>query len=162
MTDPKVTSSETTPGSPDTQLEPGQAPGGIAPPSRAHQVLRDILGGSAMISVLAVLLAFVAGGILIALTDKDVQTADTLLSALGATDDEVDRARGLAARKVAWGLNYYRDSLPDFAATSSEEREAAQQEAAAVTRTIVFDAGLLPAIEVDIALRSTPARHQPG
>lgn len=75
MTDPKVTTSETTPGSPDTQLEPGQAPNEIAPPSRAQQVLRDILGGSAMISVLAVALALLAGGILIALTDKDVQTA---------------------------------------------------------------------------------------
>lgn len=75
MTDPKVTQSEPVPGSPDTQLEPGQLPNEVAPPSRAQQVLRDILGGSAMISVLAVFLALVAGGILIALTDKDVQQA---------------------------------------------------------------------------------------
>ncbi|MDH6181762.1 ABC-type uncharacterized transport system permease subunit [Microbacteriaceae bacterium SG_E_30_P1] len=75
MTDPKVTNSEPTPGSLDTTLEPGQKPNEIAPPSRAQQVLRDILGGSAMISVLAVLLAFVAGGVLIAFTDSDVQEA---------------------------------------------------------------------------------------
>ncbi|MGX5680824.1 ABC transporter permease [Schumannella luteola] len=75
MTDPKVTQSEPAPGSTDTQLEPGQARNEIAPPSRSQQVLRDILGGSAMISVLAVLLALLAGGILIALTDKDVQAA---------------------------------------------------------------------------------------
>jgi simple sugar transport system permease protein len=72
---PKVTTSEPVPGSPDTQLAPGQEPNEVAPPSRAQQVLRDILGGSAMISVLAVVLALVAGGILIALTDKDVQAA---------------------------------------------------------------------------------------
>lgn len=75
MTDPKVTSSEPIPGSPDTQLAPGQARNEVPPAPRSQQILRDILGGSAMISVLAVLLAFLAGGILIALTDKDVQEA---------------------------------------------------------------------------------------
>lgn len=44
-------------------------------PSRANQVLRDIMGGSVMISILAVLLAFVAGAILIAFTDDDVKAA---------------------------------------------------------------------------------------
>lgn len=75
MTDPKVTTSEPKPDSPDVQLAPGQEANEVAPPSRAQQVLRDILGGSAMISVLAVFLALVASGILIALTDKDVQAA---------------------------------------------------------------------------------------
>ncbi len=75
MSDPKITTSVPTPGSVDTTLEPGQKPNEVAPPSRSQQVLRDILGGSAMISVLAVVLALLAGGILIALTDKDVQTA---------------------------------------------------------------------------------------
>jgi len=75
MTDPHVTNSQPTPGSVDTTLEPGQKPNEIAPPSRAQQVLRDILGGSAMISVLAVLLALLAGGVLIAFTDSDVQEA---------------------------------------------------------------------------------------
>jgi simple sugar transport system permease protein len=60
---------------PETR-EPGQpktAP--VAEPSRSQQVLRDIMGGSAMISVLAVVLALIVGAILIAFTDKDVQAA---------------------------------------------------------------------------------------
>jgi len=60
-------------------IEPGQLPGAethpVEEPSRWQQVLRDITGGSAVISVLAVLLALLVGGILIALTDKDVQAA---------------------------------------------------------------------------------------
>ncbi len=47
----------------------------IQPPSRAQQVLRDILNGSALVSVLAVVLAMVAGAILIALTNDEVQVA---------------------------------------------------------------------------------------
>jgi ABC-type uncharacterized transport system permease subunit len=43
--------------------------------SRANAVLREILGGSAVISVLAVLLALLAGAILIAITDDKVQAA---------------------------------------------------------------------------------------
>ena len=73
MTDQKITNDVPPPA--DTALEPGQLPNEVEPPSRAHQVLRDIVGGSAMISFLAVVLALVAGGILIALTDKDVQAA---------------------------------------------------------------------------------------
>ena len=44
------------------------------------------------------------------------RTRATFLDALGATGDEIARARGYAARKVAWGLEYYRESLPGFAA----------------------------------------------
>jgi len=43
--------------------------------TRWQQALKDIVGGSAMISFLAVVLALVVCGILIAVTDKDVQTA---------------------------------------------------------------------------------------
>lgn len=50
-------------------------PAAVEPPSRAQQVLKEILGGSAMISVLAVVLAMVAGAILIAFTDDKVQEA---------------------------------------------------------------------------------------
>ena len=47
-----------------------------APPDdRLRRVLATVLGGSLMISLLAVLLAMVAGGLLIAATDADVQTA---------------------------------------------------------------------------------------
>ena len=50
----------------------------VTPPqgsSRTEQVLRDIVGGHAMISVLAVVLALIVGAILIALTDEEVQAA---------------------------------------------------------------------------------------
>ncbi len=47
----------------------------VAPPSRTQQVLREIISGNAMISVLAVVLALLVGTILIAFTDKDVQAA---------------------------------------------------------------------------------------
>jgi ABC-type uncharacterized transport system permease subunit len=46
-----------------------------APASRGQQVLREIVGGNAMISVLAVILALIVGAILIAFTDKNVQEA---------------------------------------------------------------------------------------
>lgn len=63
-------------GTPVADLEPGQAAADqVPPPSRSQQVLRDIVGGSAMISVLAVVLALLVGAILIAFTDKDVQAA---------------------------------------------------------------------------------------
>ena len=59
MTDPKITNDVPPPA--DTALEPGQLPNEVEPPSRAHQVLRDIVGGSAMISFLAVVLALWRG-----------------------------------------------------------------------------------------------------
>lgn len=39
-----------------------------------------------------------------------------LVAALEPSEAELSRARGFAVRKVAWGLPYYRDSLPGFAA----------------------------------------------
>ena len=56
-------------------LEPGQTPLEVEPPSRTQQVLREIVGGNAMISVLAVALALLVGAVLIAFTNKDVQAA---------------------------------------------------------------------------------------
>ncbi|WP_244259497.1 ABC transporter permease [Rathayibacter sp. VKM Ac-2759] len=60
-------------------MEPGQKPGQEARPgpieSGASRVLREILSGTALMSVLAVLLSLIAGGVLIAATDKDVQAA---------------------------------------------------------------------------------------
>jgi general nucleoside transport system permease protein len=57
-------------------LEPGQIPAEQAPPPpRANQVIRDIVGGNAMISVLAVVLAMLIGGLLVAATSEDVQKA---------------------------------------------------------------------------------------
>ena len=73
MTDPKIT--HHVPPAQETALEPGQFPAEIAPPSRSHQIMRDIAGGSAVISFLAIVLALVISGILIALTDEKVQEA---------------------------------------------------------------------------------------
>ncbi len=57
-------------------LEKGQVPGAPTPPApRGSRVLREIVGGNAMISVLAVVLAMVIGAILIAATSGDVQQA---------------------------------------------------------------------------------------
>lgn len=58
-----------------TNLESGQK-GTITEPERARWnfVMREILNGSAVISVLAVVLAIIIGGILIAVTDQTVQT----------------------------------------------------------------------------------------
>jgi len=60
------------PGQPET-VAPAPAPVPEAP--KSQQVLREIMGGNAMISVLAVVLALIVGAILIAVTDKDVQAA---------------------------------------------------------------------------------------
>ncbi|MGV8881044.1 MAG: ABC transporter permease [Rhodoglobus sp.] len=60
-------------------LETDQIPPAEVSPAeeepRSNQVLREILGGSAMISVLAVVLALLVGAVLILLTNKDVQAA---------------------------------------------------------------------------------------
>jgi simple sugar transport system permease protein len=60
-------------------IEPGQAPNAVAPPpgsgSRAAQVLREMLGGNLLLSVLAVLVSLVLGGVLIACTDPKVLAA---------------------------------------------------------------------------------------
>lgn len=45
----------------------------VAPPPRQNQILKEIFGGSAMISLLAVVLALIFGGLLIVLTDPVVQ-----------------------------------------------------------------------------------------
>ncbi|WP_298228240.1 ABC transporter permease [Gryllotalpicola sp.] len=44
-------------------------------PSRGRQIIRDILGGSVVISILAVVVGLVVGAILIAVTDPGVQAA---------------------------------------------------------------------------------------
>jgi simple sugar transport system permease protein len=55
-------------------LEPGQSPAVKAPAAPAsNQILKEILGGNAVVSVLAVVLALIVGAILIVLTDPDVQ-----------------------------------------------------------------------------------------
>ncbi|HEU4848854.1 MAG TPA: ABC transporter permease [Terrimesophilobacter sp.] len=63
-----------TPHEPVTR-EPGQEETLSAEPSRWNTALREVLSGSAVMSVLAVVLAIIIGGILIALTDSRVESA---------------------------------------------------------------------------------------
>jgi general nucleoside transport system permease protein len=64
---------------PETDLAPSPAhdraegPGDTEPPSRMTMALRQIMGGSVVISVLAVVLALIVGAVLIAITDPEVQ-----------------------------------------------------------------------------------------
>jgi simple sugar transport system permease protein len=57
--------------------EPGQAPNvkAGAEPLAANRILREIFSGSAVVTVLAVVLALLIAGVLIAATDSGVQTA---------------------------------------------------------------------------------------
>ena len=48
---------------------------GDAPPARSAVFLRELMRGSAVTTILAIVLAMLVGGVLIALTDKDVQAA---------------------------------------------------------------------------------------
>jgi len=56
-------------------LEPGQTGAVVPPAPRSNQVITEILGGNAMVSVLAVVLALLVGSVLIVFTDPDVQAA---------------------------------------------------------------------------------------
>ena len=59
-----------------TSTAPAQAPGQDAPPpSKWHDTFLRITQGNAIISILAVVLALIVGGIMIAVTDEDVQAA---------------------------------------------------------------------------------------
>src|SRR4051812_19425925 len=74
MTDAQIPAAATTP----ETLEPGQSreqKPESPEPSRSVRILKDIVGGSAMISILAVVLAMLVGGILIAATSPQVQSA---------------------------------------------------------------------------------------
>lgn len=62
--------------SPETiERPPAAEPSDGAEPSRTSTLVREILSGSALLSVFAVILALLAGAILIALTDDAVQAA---------------------------------------------------------------------------------------
>ncbi|MCU1556312.1 MAG: transporter permease [Microbacteriaceae bacterium] len=77
MSDAQIPQTRQTP-SEETALEPGQTPATVPPvepPSRFSGVLREIATGNAVISILAVVLALVAGGVLIAITDEGVRSA---------------------------------------------------------------------------------------
>jgi general nucleoside transport system permease protein len=81
MTDAQLPAQGRTPGT--ESIEPGQTPAvrpdalppSAQPRSRFAGVLREITTGGAAISLFAVILALIAGAVLIAITDKSVQTA---------------------------------------------------------------------------------------
>ena len=50
-------------------------PADVPPPPRGNTILREILRGNAVTTILAIVLAFIVGGILIAFTNEDVQAA---------------------------------------------------------------------------------------
>lgn len=58
-----------------TTVDTPQAEPAVQEPSRWHKAMSEIVGGTAMISVLAVVLAMIVGAVLIAATDKNVQAA---------------------------------------------------------------------------------------
>lgn len=98
-------------------VEPGQVPAAeVAPPSRSQQVLREIVTGNALISVLAVILALLVGAILIAFTDKGVQAASGyFFSRPGDTFTAIWRAASGAYSALFQG-SIYNFRRPGFAA----------------------------------------------
>ncbi|MDF2509474.1 MAG: transporter permease, partial [Microbacterium sp.] len=50
-------------------------PSDVPPPPRGNLILKEILRGNAVTTILAIVLALIVGGILIAFTNEDVQTA---------------------------------------------------------------------------------------
>jgi general nucleoside transport system permease protein len=56
-----------------TETVPASPPTTPAEPSRWNNAMREIVGGSAMISVLSIVIALVVGAVLIAITDERVQ-----------------------------------------------------------------------------------------
>ncbi|MFN3707804.1 ABC transporter permease [Microcella sp.] len=122
-----------TPGKPDQLSAAGTGPEAAATPTqtdtatgaatevpdapRQNQILKEIFGGSAMISLLAVVLALVFGGLLIALTDPVVQqTSAYFFARPGDTFVAIAEAVGGAYAALFRGsvFNYLR--ADDFAA----------------------------------------------
>lgn len=76
--------SQTVPGADDATkgLPPEQLPhasgpltGNVPPPPRSNVFIKELLRGNAVTTILAIVLAMIVGGILIAFTDEDVQEA---------------------------------------------------------------------------------------
>jgi simple sugar transport system permease protein len=111
-------SDELEPGKKPVTLEPGQTPAVKPVPEAptANRVVREIMGGNAVISVLAVVLALLIGGVLIALTDPDVQAAaGYFFSRPGDLFGAIGRAVGGAYSALFQGsiFNWKRDGFLD-------------------------------------------------
>lgn len=98
-------------------LEPGQT-GAVKQPDapRANLVIREIMGGNAVVSVLAVVLALVVGAVLIVFTDPDVQAAaGYFFSRPSDLFQAIGKAIGGAYSALFQGsvFNWKRDSFVD-------------------------------------------------
>jgi simple sugar transport system permease protein len=99
-------------------MEPGQTPAVKKVPEapRSNQVLREIMGGNAVVSVFAVVLALLVGAVLIVFTDPDVQaTAGYFFSRPGDLFGAIGRAVGGAYSALFQGavFNWKRDGFID-------------------------------------------------
>lgn len=80
------------------------------PPGRGAQIAREILGGSAMVSLLSVVLAFAVGSLMILLTDDRVQETAGYLTArpndfAWAVRTAITDAYGALFRGAIWNTN---------------------------------------------------------
>lgn len=99
---------------PETPEERAAAETPEAP--RVNQVLREIMGGNAVVSVLAIVLALLVGSVLIVLTDSHVQTAaGYFFSRPGDTFAAIGRAIGGAYSALFQGaiFNWKRTDFVD-------------------------------------------------
>ena len=105
-TEPGSSAEHSSPATPGTPAEAG---------SRFSGVLREITTGNAVISVLAVVLALVAGGILIALTDPGVKAASGYLFSRPSDTLQAIWTSVSGAYLALFQGSIYNFSRPDFA-----------------------------------------------
>ena len=76
MTDPQIPKQDQKSKAKKEALEPGQVPGQqpAEEPSRWTQALKEIAGGNAVISLLAIFVALIVGALFIAIFNEDVQS----------------------------------------------------------------------------------------
>ena len=141
---PKVDGEATPPPSPGPGTETDTGTEKPAEASRGRQVMQEILGGSAMVSLLSVLLAFLVGSLMILLTDEDVRETATYLTArpndfLWAVRDSITGAYGALIRGAVWN-----GDAPTFA-----------RQVRPLTETLKFSAPLILAgLGVGLAFRA--------
>ena len=104
-------------GSGELTLEPGQVPGqqpqpGAQEEPRSARVLRDVLTGNLLLSVLAVVVSLVVGAVLIAVTNADVLAASAYFFARPG-----DTFAAIGAAVGGGYLSLVRGGLFDYTAT---------------------------------------------
>jgi simple sugar transport system permease protein len=113
---PRVVTGDPAATPPAVQSGDGAPSAGGQPAPRGHSVLREITGGNTVISLLAVVLALIAGAVLIVLTDEAVQQSAGYffarpLDTLRAIGDSVG-----GAYSALFQGSIYNFRRPDFAA----------------------------------------------